>query len=107
MDLAVIISLALDHKFYFGLRGSISLKSSTPVPCLYDCFPEEAMLLSVPRAEKITSVIEDADLEEGSGNTFYSRCFRWTLLNVQEPEASPAACRSVVLFFYSPHTHYK
>lgn len=107
MDLAVIISLVLDHKCYFGLRGSISFQSSTPVPCLYDCFPEEAMLLSLPRAEKITSVIEDADLEEGSGNTFSSHCFKWTLLNVQEPEASPAACRSVVLFSYSPHKHFK
>ena len=76
MDLAVTISLVLDHKRYFGLRGSISLKSSTPVQCLYHCFPEEAMLLSVPRAEKITSDIEDADLEEGSGNTFSSHCFK-------------------------------
>lgn len=103
----MIISLILDHKCYFGLRGSISLKNSTLVQCLYDCFPEEAMLLSVPHAEKITSDNEDADLEEASGNTFSSLCFKWTLLNVQEAGARPAVCRSVVLLFYSPHAHFK
>jgi len=76
MDLAVITSLVLDHKCYFGLQGSVSLKSSTPVGCLYDCFPEEAIVLSVLCAEKITSDNEDADLEEGSGNTFSSHCFK-------------------------------
>lgn len=107
MDRAVIISLVLDHKCYFDLQGSISLKSSTPVQCPYDCFPEEAMLLSVLCAEKITSDIEDADLEEGSGNTFSSHCFKWTPLNVQEAEARPVACKSVVLLFCSPRMHLK
>lgn len=63
------------------------------------------MLLSGLCAEKITRDIEDADLEEGSGNTFSGQCFKWTLFNVQEAGAKPAACRSAALLFYTPHTH--
>lgn len=81
--------------------------SSTPAQCLYDCFPEEAILLSVLLAEKITCDIEDADLEGSSGNTFFSHFFKWTLLSVQEAEDRPAAGRSVVLLSYSQHTHFK
>lgn len=54
--------------------------------------------------EKTASDTSDADSEEVSGSTFSSHCFKWTLLNVQETEVRPAACRSVVLLFCSTHT---
>lgn len=102
VDLAVIISLVLDHKCYFSVWGWISLKTSTPVQCLCDCFPKEAMLLSVLHVENIPSDTEDlADLQEEPPAT------AWTLLNVQEAAARPVACQSVVLLFCSPRTHFK
>lgn len=54
--------------------------------------------------KKSASDTLDADSDEGSGNAFSSHCFKWTLLNVQETEVRPAACRSVVLLFCSTHT---
>lgn len=63
MDLAVTFCLALGHKCYFGLWGSMSSKRRMFVPCLYDPFPGEAMLPSV--------------LHAGKNSQWHFRCWFW------------------------------